>query len=42
LRPFQKLIPPLGGLDLSPIFASLGIMVLKMLIIPPILYLGRF
>ncbi|MDH5352881.1 MAG: YggT family protein [Gammaproteobacteria bacterium] len=42
LRPFQKLIPPLGGLDLTPLFASLGIMVLKMLIIPPIVYLGSF
>ncbi|MCP4490806.1 MAG: YggT family protein [Gammaproteobacteria bacterium] len=42
LRPFQKLIPHLGGLDLSPLFASLGIMVLKMLVIPPILYLGNF
>ncbi len=42
LRPFQKLIPPLGGLDLSPLIASLGIMVLKMLVIPPIIYLGRF
>ncbi len=42
LRPFQKLIPPLGGLDLTPLFATLGIMVLKMLIIPPIVYLGSF
>lgn len=42
LRPFQKFIPPLGGIDLTPLFASLGIMVLKMLIIPPIVYLGSF
>ncbi len=42
LRPFQKLLPPLGGLDLSPLFATLGIMVLKMLVIPPIIYLGSF
>lgn len=42
LKPFRKLIPSLGGLDLSPLFASLGILVLKMLIIPPIVYLGSF
>ena len=42
LRPFKKILPSLGGLDLSPLFASLGIMVLKMLLIPPIIYLGSF
>ncbi len=42
LRPFRKIIPSLGGLDLSPLFATLGILVLKMLIIPPIIYLGSF
>jgi len=42
LRPFQKLLPSMGGLDLSPLFATLGIMVLKMLLIPPIVYLGNF
>ncbi|MCP4186445.1 MAG: YggT family protein [Gammaproteobacteria bacterium] len=42
LRPFQKLLPSLGGLDLSPLFATLGIMVLKMLVVPPIVYLGSF
>ncbi|MFV2030907.1 MAG: YggT family protein [Gammaproteobacteria bacterium] len=40
LRPVRKLIPPMGGLDLSPIFAALIIMVGKLLIIPPIVYLG--
>ncbi len=40
MRPIQKFIPPLGGLDLSPLFASLGLMVLKMLLIPPIVYLA--
>ncbi len=38
MKPIQKFIPPLGGMDLSPIFASLGLMVLKMLLIPPIVY----
>ena len=42
LRPFQKLLPSMGGLDLSPLFATLGIMVLKMLVVPPIVYLGNF
>jgi len=42
LRPFQKLLPSMGGLDLSPLFATLGIMVLKMLVIPPIIFLGNF
>ncbi len=40
MRPIQKFIPPLGGLDLTPIFATLGLMVLKMLLIPPIIYLA--
>ena len=42
LRPFRKILPNMGGLDLSPLFASLGILVLKMLIIPPIVLLGSF
>jgi YggT family protein len=42
LRPIRKLIPPLGGIDLSPLFATLLILVTKMLIVPPIIYLGNF
>jgi YggT family protein len=42
LKPIRKLIPPLGGLDLSPLFATLLILVAKMLIVPPIIYLGNF
>jgi len=42
LRPIRKLLPPLGGFDLSPLFASLLILVAKMLIVPPIVYLGNF
>lgn len=42
LRPIRKIIPNIGGLDLSPIFAILAIMVAKLLIIPPIIYLGNF
>ncbi len=40
MQPIQRWIPPIGGLDLSPLFATLGLMVAKMLIIPPILYLA--
>lgn len=32
LRPFQKLIPPLGGLDLSPVFALILLQALRILI----------
>ena len=42
LKPFRKLLPNMGGLDLSPLFATLALLVAKMLIIPPIIYLGRF
>ncbi|MCP4432560.1 MAG: YggT family protein [Gammaproteobacteria bacterium] len=42
LKPFRKILPSMGGLDLSPLFATLGILVLKMLVIPPIVYLGSF
>jgi YggT family protein len=33
LRPLQRLIPPLGGLDLSPIFALILLQALRILII---------
>ncbi len=42
LRPIRKVIPSVGGLDLSPLFATLVILVAKMLIIPPIVYFGNF
>lgn len=32
LRPFQRFIPPLGGFDLSPLFALLGLQALNILI----------
>ena len=41
LRPIQKIIPPIGGLDISPMFAMLAIVVMKMLLIPPILNLAN-
>lgn len=42
LKPFRKFVPPMGGFDLSPIFAILLLMVGKMLLVPPIVYLGSF
>ncbi len=34
LRPIQQLIPPISGIDLSPLFASIGLQVLRMLVMP--------
>ena len=34
LRPIQRLLPPLGGMDLSPLFALIGLQVLNMLVRP--------
>lgn len=42
LSPIRKFLPAMGGLDLSPLFASLLLLVAKMLVIPPIIYLGSF
>ncbi len=42
LRPVRKIVPSIGGLDLSPLFATLLVLVAKMLIVPPIIYLGNF
>ena len=42
LKPIRKFIPPLGGIDLTPLFASMLLLVVKMLVIPPIIYLGSF
>ncbi len=36
MRPVRGLIPPFGGIDLSPMVALIGLQVLKMLVIPPI------
>jgi len=36
LRPAQRIIPPIGGIDLSPMAVMLGLIVLKMLILPPL------
>ena len=36
MKPFQRLIPPMGGMDLSPIAALLALQVVKMLLLPPL------
>jgi YggT family protein len=39
LRPARNIIPPMGGLDLSPMAAMIGLYLLQMLLLPPILHL---
>jgi YggT family protein len=34
LNPLRQLLPPISGIDLSPLFALIGLQVLKMLILP--------
>jgi YggT family protein len=34
LGPIQRLIPPVSGIDLSPLVALIGLQVLKMLVVP--------
>ena len=36
MQPFQRIIPPMGSMDFSPIAALLALQVLKMLLIPPL------
>jgi YggT family protein len=34
LKPIQRILPPMSGIDLSPLFAIIGLQVLRMLIMP--------
>ncbi|MCU7918654.1 MAG: YggT family protein [Candidatus Thiodiazotropha sp. (ex Dulcina madagascariensis)] len=36
MRPAQKILPPMGGLDLSPMLVMIGLVLLKMLLLPPL------
>jgi YggT family protein len=36
LGPARRLLPPLGGLDLSPMLVMIGLYLLKMLLLPPL------
>lgn len=40
MRPVRKIIPPLGGIDLSPMAVILGLYVARMLIMPPLINLS--
>lgn len=37
----RKLLPPMSGIDLSPLIPVIGIQLLKMLVLPPIEHLAR-
>jgi len=41
LRPCRRLIPPLSGLDLSPMVALIAIQLTKMLLLPPLYALAQ-
>lgn len=34
LKPIQRILPPLAGIDLSPLFVIIGLQVIRMLIMP--------
>jgi YggT family protein len=36
LTPARRILPPMGGLDLSPMLAMMGLYVIRMLLLPPI------
>jgi YggT family protein len=39
LIPAQRVIPPIGGIDLSPMLVMIGLVLLEMLLIPPLRWL---
>lgn len=41
LGPARRILPPIGGLDLSPILVLVGIQLLKMLLYAPLMDFGR-
>jgi len=40
LRPVRRVIPLVGGIDLSPLVVLIGLQVLKMLLLPPLLMIA--
>lgn len=36
MRPARRMLPPVGGLDLSPVLVMVGLVLLKMLLVPPL------
>ncbi|HFD80138.1 MAG TPA: YggT family protein [Gammaproteobacteria bacterium] len=41
LRPCRRLLPPISGIDLSPVIALIGLQLLKMLLLPPLYQLAH-
>lgn len=41
LKPFRKLLPPIGGLDLSPLLAVLVLQLVRMLVAAPLIDIGN-
>jgi YggT family protein len=41
LRPFQRLIAPIAGIDLSPLFAVIALQLMQILLVAPIAAVGR-
>lgn len=39
MRPAQRLIQPIGGIDLSPMLVLIGLVLLEMLLVPPLKWL---
>lgn len=39
MRPAQKILPPMGGIDLSPMLVMIGLILMKMLLLPPLRHL---
>jgi YggT family protein len=39
MRPAQRLIPPVSGIDLSPMVVMIGLVLLEMLLLPPLQFL---
>jgi YggT family protein len=39
LMPAQRILPPIGGIDLSPMLVMIGLVLLDMLLIPPLRWL---
>ncbi len=37
-KPLRKYVPPIGGLDLTPLIVIIGISVLQRVVIPPLFY----
>jgi len=41
LKPARKIVPNMGGLDLSPMVAMIALVLLEMLLIPPLAHLAK-